>query len=141
MTNVYHYTGCFVDGQVLLPHAPAMDAWRLGRLIDHPHVTFAYRPESVDEGLFGVPVTLRVTGYGCDGANEGFLVEVLTDCAPLAEQAAAIPVPHITLSVAQDARPVNTRWLRFEPIEPFEIEAVFGGYRKGRPCFSPQAAE
>ena len=140
MNVAYHYTGCFVDAAALLARAPAMGPDRLGRLIRHPHVTFAYRPESVDEGLFGTPVTLRVTGYGCDGKNEGFRVEVLTDCAPLAQQAAAIEVPHITLSVGVEEQAVNTRWLVFAPVEPFEIESVYGGYLDGIPRFFPQSA-
>ncbi len=126
--NNYRYIGCFVPAEQLFEQVQKLGKKRLGKIISTPHVTFAYRPESVDESLFGERILVRAVGYGSDGVNEGLLVELHTDNERLAGMAARLPVPHITLSLGPDGKAVNTRFLDFAPISPFELEGVFGGY-------------
>lgn len=127
--NRYHYVGVFFDQKELQNHA---DYWavrlhkkRLEKIIMKPHVTFEYRPEITDETLFEKEVTFRVTGYGNDGKNEGFSVQMLSDSKPLLERYNKIAVPHITLSISEDSEAVYTSRLKFEEIPPFEIKGIY----------------
>ena len=49
------YIGCFPDPEELRRTAAGIrgEAPKLEREIEHPHVTFVYRPEEVDRSLFG----------------------------------------------------------------------------------------
>jgi len=122
------YVGAFVSPTALADALYGVRSGHLGREIDTPHVTFRYAPREIPAELFGTPLTVRITGYGCDGENEGVSAEIITDSEELAAMAQEIAVPHITLSVSETGKPVNTRYLHFEPIVPFCIDAVFGGY-------------
>lgn len=104
----------------------------LAKAIACPHVTLGYMPEDAHEGQFGETVTLRVVGYGNDGQNEGVKVELLdASNEALAHLGESVACPHVTLSVANGARPVNTRYLDFSPVpEPFSLQGTFGGYTK-----------
>ena len=125
----YKYIGCFIDYDALhkaLAHLPQA---RLAKVIEHPHITFAYRPERVDTALFGEALSISVTGYGNDGTNEGLLVEVHTENVLLQAMVNDIAVPHITVSISEAGEAVNTAKLAFSPIAPFELHGYFGGYR------------
>lgn len=128
MRQDYIYIGCFFDFDELQAAVAPIAPRRLERPISAPHVTFVYHPERVDTRLFGREVTVRVTGYGNDGRNEGLQVEVLTQDPILREMALHIPTPHITLSVSRRGRPVDTAGLAFSPVEPFSLTGRFGGY-------------
>lgn len=121
------YTGCFFEPEQLQEHLKSYTRQILSREILNPHVTFAYRPEKVPSALFGQTVTLRAIGYGCDGENEALLVEFvnLLDC--LKPYAGDIEIPHITLSISESAKAVNSRYLDFKPIMSFSLIGVFGG--------------
>lgn len=125
----YKYIGCFIDYDALHKAIAHLPQARLAKVIEHPHVTFAYRPDCVDTALFGEPIALTVVGYGNDGINEGLLVEVQTKNAVLQAMADDIAVPHITLSISEDGKAVNTAKLTFSPIAPFGLCGHFGGYR------------
>ena len=131
MDRSYHYIGCFFPKEELLSRTEHISEGHLFRLIDAPHVTFVFAPEKADESLFGEKVRVRVTGYGNDGRNEGLRVELYSDNRELCDMIVDIPVPHITLSVAKGARPYETRFLEFQPIEPLYLEGTFGGYTEG----------
>lgn len=126
------YTGAFVDSKDLALKLSEHGVIRskLWREIQNTHVTFQFRPEEVDESLYGCPVDIRVVGYGVNPQNEGLLVEV--SCANEAVQKLSeqVKVPHITLSVSEDGKPVNTRYVDFAPIEhPFVIRGVYDAFR------------
>lgn len=121
------YIGGFLDPQLLEKQLENCDRYPLGRTITTPHVTFAYRPENVPYELFGLTVTVRAIGYGCDGENEVLLVEFENLPEPLQAYAEAISVPHITLSISEFGKAVNSYRLNFEPITPFVLEGIFGG--------------
>lgn len=127
MKRHYHYIGCFVSAEELFRHISSVSTGHLERVIEIPHVTFAYKPEEVDEKLFGEKILVRAVGYANDGENEGIRVEIFSENAQISKMAEQIPVPHITLSVSDSGQPVNTCFLRFCPITPFEMEGVFGG--------------
>ena len=131
----YIYTGIFFTGLFNNPNINGKEMGTLERQIEHPHVTFKYKPDFVDESLFSEEVTVTVTGYGNDGNNEGLLVEIHSDNQKIMKLAKEIAVPHITLSVSAQGKPVDTRYLEFEPIEHFELVGTFGGFINGKPHF------
>ena len=124
----YIYIGCFVEQKQLLDKVTEKN--RLSRIIQYPHVTFCYEPAEVDKSLFGKIVKIKAIGYGNDGKNEGLLVEVYSDNLQISKMAECIVTPHITVSVAENEKAVNTRFLEFTKMEPFELEGIFGGYKK-----------
>lgn len=126
------YTCAFVDTkaleQQLMEHG--VERKKLQREIRDMHVTLEFRPEEVDESLFGTPVDIRVVGYGVNRENEGLLVEVSCAEKKVQELCEKVKVPHITLSVNKDGKPVNTRYVEFAPISsPFSIQGVYGAVR------------
>lgn len=127
------YTGVFVDSKDLT-HKLSMHGvkrTKLWREIPNTHVTFQYRPETVDESLFGSPVDIRVVGYGANSQNEGLLVEVICANKEVQKLCEQVAVPHITLSVSEDGKPVNTRYVDFVRIEnPFVIQGVYNAFCK-----------
>ncbi len=127
MEHSYTYIGCFIDREKLYESIAAIERTPLYRIIGNTHITFAYRPETVDETLFGEEVRVRIVGYGNNGKNEGLKVEIASDNEKIQSLAEKIPVPHITLSVSEDGDTADTRYLEFEAVEPIEITGVFGG--------------
>jgi len=127
MQDKYRYIGWFVDRRELMRLAPGREK-RLQRIIRAPHVTYRYRPDSVDLTLFGRSITLEAVGYGNNGENEGLQVRLVSADPQMQAMFAEIGRPHITLSVSRQGEPVNTAYLTFEPIEPFTITGTFGGY-------------
>lgn len=126
--HIYRYVGCFFPQEDLSTYIRPLNCSPLAKLIACPHITFSYKPEFVDESLFGEKLIVRAVGYGNDGRNEGLKVELVSASPKLAEAFQNIAVPHITLSISNDAEPVNTRYLVFDAIEPFELTGVYGGY-------------
>lgn len=117
---------------------------RLFREIENQHITLAFRP---DEEKFkellnyvGTKQAFEIKGYGNDGKNEGLLVELKS------------PIPyygaeqqHITLSVSQDGKPVDTAFLEFDKPIPLEYglsvgDIIYGhaaAFTKEGPVFMP----
>lgn len=124
----YIYTGVFFDAAELSEKfAKYVGEETLSNIIKNPHVTFTFRPNSVDTGLLGKPVCFNVTGYACDGKNQGLSVEVSLIHAGLSSEYQTIKHPHITISVSEDGKPVDTGKLCFTPLpEPFEIVGKYG---------------
>ena len=122
---MYHYTGILFNGE---------DEYRLRRIgspldkpIEHLHVTVQYKPKNPHRHLFGEKVSVQVIGYNKSQKNEGLQVRVRALGNPeLQELLDQIPLPHITLSIAHNAKAVDTRYLPFEPIEPIELMGTFG---------------
>lgn len=97
--------------------------------INNPHVTYGYKAEYPIEKLQGVPVTVDLIGYDNDRVNEAYLVripewtkEFYTDSG--AEQ------PHITISLSDIGRVVDSGVLVFRPITPIQIRGHFGYFDK-----------
>ena len=128
MNNKYLYIGAFVNNEELYNKCTNIGS-RLSKLIDSLHVTFQFKPEEINELLFGEELLIKVVGYGADKNNEGLFVEVNTNNPELKKLIDKVEVPHITLSISEKGRAVNTRFLSFKAIEPFYIKGLFGGYK------------
>lgn len=127
MSHPYVYIGCFVPKEELFEKVSKLRSRSLHTVVAHPHVTFEYAPESVDETLFGEEIEINIVGYANDGQNEGVKVGISSQNTKIQEMASRIRVPHITLSVSEDGEAVNTAWLRFRPVEPVAVKGRFGG--------------
>ena len=110
--------------------------------IEYQHVTFAYEPPETTldycSALYGQTVVFKCVGYGNNGINEGFKVELIEASPEIKTLFSKIAVPHITCGLSEIAEAVNTRFLNFLPIEPFLVSAVFGfvEYETETPCFT-----
>jgi hypothetical protein len=107
----------------------------LPKEIPYPHVTFYYNGGKVDAtakkiideciDFIGENATVKGDAYGNDGKNEGIAVEICSGCK--------IPyygaeTPHITISLAEGAKAVDTAFLNFSRINftPFIITGKIG---------------
>ena len=130
----YIYTGVFFDKDSLHEVVNKyLNISMLERVIENPHVTFEYKPAKVDESLFGLPIKFAVTGYGYNGKNQGLLVEPVLIWTALEGTFKKIKMPHITLSVSVDGKPVDTGNLTFVKIRHrFFICGRYGAYNGNR---------
>ena len=67
----------------------------LEKTIECTHVTFAYKPESVDRDLFGEEIAITILGYENDGENEGVLVRLDTENDRLQEMIIGKTAPFV----------------------------------------------
>lgn len=110
-----------------LPHTLCRD-------IADKHITTEFKPNQAHESLYGVTAEFQVVGYANDGQNEGYAVKLLRINAETETAEAlrrlydAIPVPHITLSLGDGAKAVNTRYLNFTEIAGRVVTGVFKGF-------------
>ena len=104
---------------------------QLYRDIPNQHITLAFRPNQEQfETLLpyiGRDCSYKIIGYGNDGKNEGLQV-VIEPGIPYfgAEQ------QHITLSVAEDGKPVDTGFLQFEENIPLRLDIHNGEIFTGK---------
>lgn len=119
------YTALFIDKN-------SIPTSKLDKTIEFPHMTHLFKPTEVNENLFGQKAILEVYGYGINAENEGWLVRIKEASEEIKKAFEVVEVPHITLGISKDGKAVNTRYLNFEAIEPFEIEAVYDGFGKGK---------
>ena len=134
----YLYTGWFLDPRDLETALAPLGLSHLQNPIACPHVTLQFLPEAVPTALFGTTARITVVGYGNDGKNEGVQVRVEPEDPELQKLLESVRVPHITLSVSPEGKPVNTGRLRFTPVEPITLTGTFGGFTKQKkPSFKP----
>lgn len=116
-TVIYH--GLFFDmDDVQQTAAEIAGKERLSRAIQDPHITYGFRQKMSSDFIeqLGKPTqTLtKIIGYGNDGKNEGFLVALGDSDKAMVGNTENM---HVTISVAEKAKPVNTRFIEFKPIE------------------------
>ena len=125
------YSGLFVDNNAVLANIQP----QLKNVIPDMHVTTNFQPGGKEVRLDQVGTQAKITaiGYGNDGKNEGLLVKVEAEDPEIQAAIDVVPVPHITLSVADDAHPKDTDKLDFKPLEkPFEITGTYGIFGRKR---------
>jgi hypothetical protein len=110
------YYGLFFDKNKFKP--------KLEKIIEKPHVTFLYDNKlELPLELINKKANVKVVGYGNDGKNEGYLVELIND--EFLDFYKGAKQMHITISLSNDAKAVNTCDLIFKPIESFELCGIF----------------
>lgn len=118
---------------------------KLFKDIEFKHVTTEYRPAVDHPELYGAVARFKIIGYGNNGQNEGVKVSLMSidvsdlpdnrgKAAQLYDLFNAIEVPHITLSIAEGAKAVNTKDLDFsEKYNVDTVTGIFGGFNGNRP--------
>ena len=130
MPHPFIYVGCFVKHQDFYTAIKEIRKNPLENDIENPHITFTYKPIDVNQSLFGKPIQIVIVGYGNDGENEGLRVQLHSSNSLLQAMIEQLDVPHITISVGNEGKPVNTKKLLFEEIEPIEMIGKYGGFTK-----------
>lgn len=128
MNHPFTYVGCFVKFEDFQSAINCVRKNPLEKDIQDPHITFEYRPEKVDQSLFGKKIHIKIVGYGNNGQNEGLNVQLESDDPSVQAMIDQIEVPHITIAVSREGKPVNTKNLDFEAIHSIKMEGTYGGY-------------
>ena len=136
------YEALFLDEESVA-RVKLVEPVNLGFQNDEIHITFKYKPseEETFDQIVGNVYELRVIGYGNDGKNSGFQVELPEELLPYYinyDENGELKTPHITVSLAPGAKAKDTAFIRFLPIIPFTIKARFGYWtKKGKLSFEP----
>ena len=96
---------------------------KLSRVNDEIHLTLKYKPnkDEIFNEVVGQEFELYLIGYGNDGNNSGFEIEL---SEPLKKyyinydenDSSLLKTPHVTSSLADEAEAVNTKNLTFNPL-------------------------
>ena len=124
------YAGLFLDPEDLYSKKQAT----LEKVVEHPHVTTAFKPNSDQLYLAQIGSNARIyaVGYGNNGENEGLLVRVKAEDPEIQEACDALDTPHITLSTSKKGQAKNTAFLDFVPLEePIELTGKYGIFSQG----------
>ena len=106
----------------------------LAREVKNFHCTFKYKPDHDElfDDIVGNEVEVMVVGYGCNGNNSGFQL-LLPEWVQSnyinydVKYPSFLVTPHITTSLADNARAVDTKHLHFRPfVVPFFIKGRLG---------------
>lgn len=133
------YEGIFFDEDTSeLIHS--LEKNRLSEVNDVLHCTFKFLPkvDEIFDDIVGQEFELFLLGYGNDGQNSGFEVQLSEKLVPYyinyeEGNPDILKVPHITTSLAKHAKPVNTKNLHFEPLDkPIKIIGRFGYWIKNQ---------
>ena len=135
------YQGIFFEGnssQKLLEFQKD----KLPKVVANLHCTFKFKPTRKEtQDFFGAlgnkDISLKVIGYASDGKNSGFEVELTDELKDVylnrqkinigGEIRERVTPPHITVSMSEDGKAVNTGFLEFEKLEnPFYISGRAG---------------
>lgn len=134
------YTAWFLAPEEVALLEQELGGFELVTKIKFPHITHQYKPENPDKNLLGLKAKFQIIAYGNDGKNEGVKVELLEVDEKLPElQRKAyeeIAVPHITTSMAEEAKAKDTRYLTFNPCKTFNITATYGFFVNGKSIYN-----
>lgn len=130
MKSKYIYTACFLPLEQIYEISNYYGLTHLEQVVQNPHMTVEFRPQTVDESLFGEQVEITLVGYGNNARNEGFKVVAHADNAKLQQMIEKILIPHITISTSRSGKPVDTKSLNFDRIKPTTLLGTYGAYNQ-----------
>lgn len=131
------YEGIFFEADTVeLIHS--LEIEKLAKVNDEIHCTFKYHPneEEVFNDIVGKSFEVFLIGYGNDGMNSGFQISLPDELMPYyinydEQNPDVLKVPHITASLSEGAKALNTKNLDFKPLEiPIRIVGKFGYWIK-----------
>ena len=132
------YEGIFFEADMDdLIHS--LETEKLARVNDEIHCTFKYHPttDEVFNDIVGRTFEVYLIGYGNDGQNSGFEIlfpdELKDYYINYDEQnPTVLKAPHITVSLAEEAKVLNIKNLSFKPLEkPVKLVGRFCYWIKG----------
>ena len=100
------------------------------------HCTMKYMPKDLEhfKDIIGQEVVIVLTGYGNDGKNSGYRVQLQDEINKYflnTDKNGNLKVPHITTSLADDGKAVNTANLNFQDLEkPIFVRGRVGAFVK-----------
>lgn len=127
------YEAIFLDKEsIKLIHK--LETNKLDRINDEIHLTLKYKPNKneIFNDIIGKEFTMYLIGYGNDGNNSGFEVELTKELKPYyinydETNTSVLKKPHITASLSNDAEAVNTKKLNFHKLpHKYKIKGKFG---------------
>lgn len=131
------YEGIFFDSEACyIIHQ--LESKKLDKVNDEIHCTFKYLPannEIFDE-IVGKEFEVYLIGYGNDGQNSGFEVLIPDELKEYyinydEQNPEILKTPHITASLANKAKAVNSKKLNFKKLEkPIKLIGRFGYWIK-----------
>lgn len=107
---------------------------KLVKGIEYPHVTISFKPKGseVHQELFGTKVEVQVVGYAISENNEGVAVKCVVNNTTMQKLCDELALPHITISVSETGKPVDTVNLDFKPVENgAKLTGRFGAFTTG----------
>ena len=127
------YEAIFLDEEsVKLIHQ--LEQNKLNRVNDEIHLTLKYKPNKneIFNDIVGKEFYMYLIGYGNDGMNSGFEIELSEELKPYyinydEINKSTLKIPHITASLSDDAEAVNTKNLKFNKLpQKYKIKGRFG---------------
>ena len=129
------YEGIFFETDMVdLIHS--LETEKLEKVNDEIHCTFKYHPtnDEIFNDIVGKSFEIYLIGYGNDGQNSGFeilLPKELENYYINYDEQNLLKVPHITASLSDGAKALNTQKLKFKPLEkPIKVIGKFGYWIK-----------
>lgn len=130
------YEGIFFDGGMAeILHS--LEIQKLDKINDEMHCTFKYHPgkNEIFNEIVGDYFEVYVIGYGNDGKNSGFKIQLPSELKEYYinydKNTSKLIIPHITSSLAEEAKAMNTKNLDFKPLEkPVKLMGRFGYWIK-----------
>lgn len=131
------YEGIFFDSATEeLIHS--LENPKLPVINDEIHCTFKYHPhiEEIFDELVGKEIEVLIVGYGNDGQNSGFEIQLPNDIMPYyinfdEDHPGKLKKPHITASLAIGAKSSKTKDLKFEKLDvSYKVNGTFGYWIK-----------
>lgn len=124
------YTGAFFDNDTILKIISNLgNKCLLEKNIPNKHVTFCFKPKSIDKLVYGYAVgtslLFRVVGFANNGKNSAIKVDIIYGTLLYKN----LSEPHITLFTSNDGLPKDSAMLDFIDLpenEQFEITGVVG---------------
>lgn len=127
------YEAIFLDEEsVKLIHR--LEENKLDRVNDEIHLTLKYKPsdKEIFNDIIGQEFEMYLIGYGNDGNNSGFEIELSENLKPYYINYDEINTnilkkPHITASLSEEAEAVNTKNLNFKKLpQKYTVKGRFG---------------
>ena len=125
------YEGLFFDGEEA-NKINELEPIHLSKQKDLFHTTFKFKPsiEEIFDEIVGKEFEVIITGYGCDGKNSGFRIELPDELIAYytnKDKDNNLVIPHITVSLSDDGKAKDTSKLQFKDLQkPFKIKGRFG---------------
>lgn len=128
------YEGLFFDDDTI-KLIKSLETKTLETINDEIHCTFKYHPNDneIFNELVGKTYEIYLVGYGNDGQNSGFEIQIPDELKRyyLNDDCNKLKSPHITASLAINAKANNTKNLKFKKLKnPVKIIGKFGFWIK-----------
>ncbi len=131
------YEGIFFDSATE-EFIHSLENPKLPVINDEIHCTFKYHPlsEEIFDELVGKEIEVLIVGYGNDGQNSGFEIQLPNDIMPYyinydEDHPGKLQKPHITASLGIGAKASKTKDLKFKKLDvSYKVNGTFGYWIK-----------